>query len=65
MPGSEGCLLELTRTAPVELPSGERRTFLADGDEVRLRAFCERAGYVTIGFGECAGEIRPAPPARR
>ena len=59
-PGTEGCLLELTRERPIHLPSGERRTFLADGDEVIMRAFCERAGYVRIGFGECAGVIQPA-----
>jgi fumarylacetoacetase len=64
-PGSEGCLLELTRRGPTMLPSGEQRTFLADGDEVALRAFCERSGYVRIGFGECTGVIRPAPPAPR
>ncbi len=64
-PGTEGCLLELTRHASVELPSGERRAFLADGDEVVMRAFCEREGYKTIGFGECAGIIRPARQAAK
>jgi fumarylacetoacetase len=59
-PGTEGCLLELTRHGPVVLPSGEQRTFLADGDEVIIRGFCERAGYVRVGFGECSGIIVPA-----
>ena len=38
-PGSRGCLLELTRRGaePVQLPSGERRSFLSDGDEVIFR----------------------------
>jgi fumarylacetoacetase len=63
-PGTEGCLLELTRHRPIELPSGEQRTFLADGDEVILRAFCERDGHVRIGFGECAGVVHPSRPMR-
>jgi fumarylacetoacetase len=60
--GSEGCLLEMTRGGahPIQLPGGETRAFLADGDEVILRGFCERAGYARIGFGSCAGIIRAA-----
>lgn len=63
-PDSRGCLLELTWDGPgkprkpVELPTGEKRTFLADGDTVILRAFCEREGYRRIGFGECRGTVR-------
>ena len=45
---------------PVELPGGETRAFLEDGDEVILRARCERPGRVAIGFGEAAGTIRRA-----
>lgn len=54
-----GCLLELTRRGaePVTVPGGESRGFLEDGDEVVLRAYCERAGAVRIGFGECAGGV--------
>jgi fumarylacetoacetase len=57
-----GCLLELTRGGadPVRLPGGETRKFLEDGDEVVIRAACERAGFVRIGFGECRGIIAPA-----
>jgi fumarylacetoacetase len=59
--GSEGCLLEMKhRSEPVTLPTGERRTFLEDGDEVILRAYCERPGLARIGFGECVGQILPA-----
>jgi fumarylacetoacetase len=60
--GSAGCLLEITRqgAAPIELPTGEKRAFLADGDEVILRGSCERAGRVRIGFGECRGLIASA-----
>jgi fumarylacetoacetase len=59
---SHGCLLELTGggAVPIELPTGEQRRFLEDGDEVTLRAHCERDGYVRIGFGECTGTILPA-----
>jgi len=59
---SLGCLLELARRGaePVTLPSGETRSFLADGDEVIFRGWCERAGAARIGFGECRGEVRAA-----
>jgi fumarylacetoacetase len=52
-----GCLLERTRSQPVRLATGETRRFLADGDEVVLRARCHRAGFVSIGLGECRGRI--------
>ena len=42
---------------PIRLPSGENRRLLEDGDEVTLRGFCRREGYVTIGLGECRGHI--------
>jgi fumarylacetoacetase len=60
---SRGCLLELTwrGTQPLELPDGETRRFLEDGDEVVLRGWCERAGFVRIGLGECRGVVAPAP----
>ena len=37
-----GCLLELTRngTQPIALPTGETRTYLADGDEIVLQGSC-------------------------
>jgi fumarylacetoacetase len=59
---SRGCLLELTwrGTEPVALPDGETRAFLADGDELSLRGYCERDGAVRVGFGECRGEVLPA-----
>lgn len=49
-----------TQRTPIKLPTGEERTFLADGDEVILRGYCERDGYRRIGFGECRGVITPA-----
>lgn len=68
--GSRGCLLELTWQGsengkakprkPVELPGGETRTFLADGDLVIIRGSCSRDGYRRIGMGLCRGVIAPA-----
>ena len=56
--GSEGCLLEMKhRSKPVQLPNGESRTFLEDGDQVILRGYCQKPGLPRIGFGECAGMI--------
>src|SRR5262245_563743 len=63
-PGREswGCLLELTSRGrePLELPSGETRGFLEDGDEIIFRGHCEREGFVRIGLGECRAVIQPA-----
>jgi fumarylacetoacetase len=58
---ARGCLLELTwrGAEPVTLPTGERRAFLEDGDEVTLRGWCERDGAARIGFGECRGVVLP------
>lgn len=73
---SRGCLLELTwdgdpfanppvskpgaARTPIKLPTGEERKFLADGDEVILRGYCERDGFRRVGFGECRGVVLPA-----
>ncbi|HEX4005993.1 MAG TPA: fumarylacetoacetase [Acidobacteriaceae bacterium] len=61
-PDSVGSLLERTKRGaePLQLPNGEQRKFLEDGDEVILRGWCEREGYPRIGFGECRGVILPA-----
>ena len=59
---SRGCLLERTwrGSEPIELPTGERRSFLEDGDEVIMRGYAERDGFRRIGFGECRGTIASA-----
>lgn len=56
-----GSLLELTvgGKQPLQLSSGETRTFLEDGDRVIFRAWCEREGFRRIGFGEASGTILP------
>lgn len=77
-PGSHerGCLLEATWQGrdsegkpkprkPLDLPSGEQRTFLADGDEVIMRGWCEREGYRRIGLGRCVGMIGDASAGER
>ena len=54
-----GSLLEISQGGkqPVELPTGETRSFLDDGDEITLSAWCEAEGAVRIGFGECVGRV--------
>ena len=56
---SRGSMLELSwrGAEPITLPNGETRAFLADGDEVILRGWCERDGAVRIGLGECRGVL--------
>jgi fumarylacetoacetase len=56
-PGSAGSLIELSWGGrdPIELPGGETRTFLADGDTVILRG---AAGPVSLG--EVRGTILAA-----
>ncbi len=63
---SRACLAEMTErgTQPVQLPNGEERAWLDDGDEVILRGHTTRAGFPRIGFGECRGRIVAAPPRR-
>jgi fumarylacetoacetase len=62
--GSRGCLLEITERGakPFTLPNGEIRSFLEDGDEVILRAWCEKPGHPRISLGECSGTIIAALP---
>jgi fumarylacetoacetase len=57
-----GSLLEISvgGKEPIELPSGESRSFLEDGDELTLSARCTVDGAVPIGFGSCTGRVLPA-----
>jgi len=61
--GGLGSLLEISQGGkkPLELATGESRSFLEDGDEVTLRAWCEGDGAIRIGFGECIGRVVSAP----
>ncbi len=58
---SFGSLLELTwrGTEPLQLPNGETRRFLEDGDTVIIRGQARGDGW-RIGFGEARGTILPA-----
>lgn len=58
---SRGCLLELSwrGAEPLELPGGEKRIFLEDGDRVTMSGWCQGADY-RIGFGEVTAKLLPA-----
>ncbi len=66
-PDALGSLIEMSWNGarPVQLSSGDERSFLEDGDTVVLRGRCHMDGAVSIGFGECAGTILPAQQVRR
>ena len=55
--GSFGSMLEISwrGTKPVQMPDGSERKFIQDGDTVVMRA-----SKGLIGFGEVAGELKPA-----
>jgi fumarylacetoacetase len=57
-----GSLLEISGGGkePIELPNGESRSFLEDGDELTLSARCSCKDAVTIGFGSCTGRVAAA-----
>ena len=57
-----GSILEITKRGaePVDLPTGEERKFLADGDELIMHAWCEADGARRIGFGDCRAVIEGA-----
>lgn len=59
---SRACLMELTAGGkePFGLPSGETRTFVEDGDEITLVAWCETSGRARIGLGEATARVLPA-----
>jgi fumarylacetoacetase len=65
-PDQAGSMLELTQGGkqPITLPNGETRSFLADGDALTMRGFCERDGARRIGFGACSATVLPAPAVR-
>lgn len=60
---SFGSMLELSwkGTKTLNLTGGHTRKFIQDGDEVIMRAHCQKDG-VRIGFGECSGVVLPAIP---
>jgi fumarylacetoacetase len=56
--GTFGSLLELAWGGknPIELPNGEKRTFLEDGDTVIMTGYAQGDGF-RVGFGEVRGTI--------
>lgn len=60
-PDSYGSFIELTwrGSKPLQLESGEQRSFLEDGDTVTLRGICAAPGKPRIGFGSVSGTILP------
>ncbi len=57
-----GSMLEITRGGKqdLELPNGETRRFLEDGDRIVMSGFCEKPGAARIGFGAASATILPA-----
>jgi fumarylacetoacetase len=57
-PDSYGSMLEICwkGTKPVTLANGSQRTFIQNGDTVRMRGWCNKEG-MRLGFGECDGTI--------
>ena len=60
-----GSLIELTQRGarPLELPTGETRAFLEDGDRVVLRGWCGD-GATRVGFGGVEGTVIAADGGR-
>lgn len=60
--GAAGSLLELSNGGkqPITLANGEQRSFLQDGDSLRLAGRCEKPGFRAIGFGPCEAVVLPA-----
>lgn len=58
-PEGYGSLIEITGggAVTIELPTGERRTFIEDGDEILLSGRAVADGRVPIGFGECRAVV--------
>lgn len=56
-----GSMLELCwkGTKPIKLPDGGERRFLADGDTVIFKGWCQGDGY-RVGFGELRATVLPA-----
>ena len=57
-----GSMLEITRGGKqeLELPNGEIRKFLIDGDCIIMSGYCSKPGAARIGFGSASATILPA-----
>jgi len=56
-----GSMLEITRGGKqeLELPNGEIRKFLIDGDCIIMSGYCSKPGAARIGFGSASATILP------
>ena len=61
-PEEAGSMLELSNAGaePIQLPNGETRTFLEDGDCVIMKGWCKKEGAARIGFGEVSATVLAA-----
>jgi fumarylacetoacetase len=57
-----GSLLEISEggKTPLQLPNGEVRSFVEDGDEIIYAAAARKDGFVSIGFGKCRATVTQA-----
>jgi fumarylacetoacetase len=62
-PDQRGSFIELSWNGrdPITLPDGTTRTFLEDGDEVRITATAPGPNATRLALGEVAGTIHPIP----
>ena len=60
-PESRGSLLELSWNGqtPLPLADGSTRSFIADGDEIVMRGWCQGKDY-RVGFGAVSGRVTAA-----
>jgi fumarylacetoacetase len=61
-PESMACLSERTAggAKPIDVGNAQSRGWLLDGDEIVMQGHAHRPGYVSIGFGQCSGVVKPA-----
>ncbi len=58
--GAEACIAEILLRGPIQLPNGETRRYLEDGDTIIFTGQATAPGAAPIGFGECRGTLLPA-----
>lgn len=58
-PSGLGSLMEITLGGKtlVDLPTGEKRSFIEEGDEISFVGRARAQGFIPIGFGSCAAIV--------
>lgn len=61
--GTEGAFIEYTKGGKqaLKLQSGAERKFLLDGDTITMTGMAGDEETGLVGFGDCSGQILPAP----